>query len=281
MTIQKIQTKKGIRIFQLVFIFKISSETISFTFQPFPQKETIICAFTPKNFSKLQFLLFSFPLKYQQLRRPISEGRTNESRAPAMASLTASVLSQDPSFALSETSTKTQKNPPIFRLKPLKTIMQRTSLKVSNTGAPSGSPGLYSARKFELTAENVDLVLEDIRPYLISDGGNVDVVSVEDGVISLKLQGRLFLFTCLEIYFHCFSFRLLMILCRGNLSIEKHISMIRKRRAMHQGFYFWVLAEVEIVFCSIQACCFLQDACLSIILINLSMNSQKKKEKKP
>ncbi|XP_043726222.1 nifU-like protein 1, chloroplastic [Telopea speciosissima] len=53
----------------------------------------------------------------------------------------------------------------------------------------NGSPGLYSAQSFELTAENVDLVLEDVRPYLIADGGNVDVVSVQDGVISLKLQG--------------------------------------------------------------------------------------------
>ncbi|XP_077218948.1 NFU domain protein 1 [Tasmannia lanceolata] len=53
----------------------------------------------------------------------------------------------------------------------------------------SSSPGLYSAQILELTAENVNLVLEDVRPYLISDGGNVDVVSVEDGVISLKLQG--------------------------------------------------------------------------------------------
>ncbi|KAF8387609.1 hypothetical protein HHK36_026262 [Tetracentron sinense] len=54
---------------------------------------------------------------------------------------------------------------------------------------PTGSPGLYSAKTFELTAENVDFVLEDVRPYLISDGGNVDVVSVEHGIISLKLQG--------------------------------------------------------------------------------------------
>ncbi|CAN4112720.1 unnamed protein product [Withania somnifera] len=52
-----------------------------------------------------------------------------------------------------------------------------------------GSPGLYSAKQFELTPENVDMVLEDVRPYLISDGGNVDVVSVEDGVVSLQLQG--------------------------------------------------------------------------------------------
>ncbi|XP_024982138.1 nifU-like protein 1, chloroplastic [Cynara cardunculus var. scolymus] len=49
--------------------------------------------------------------------------------------------------------------------------------------------GLYSAQQFELTPQNVDTVLDDVRPYLIADGGNVDVVSVEDGVVSLKLQG--------------------------------------------------------------------------------------------
>ncbi|XP_031274115.1 nifU-like protein 1, chloroplastic [Pistacia vera] len=53
----------------------------------------------------------------------------------------------------------------------------------------ASSPGLYSAHKFDLTPQNVDLVLEDVRPYLIADGGNVDVVSVDDGVVSLKLQG--------------------------------------------------------------------------------------------
>ncbi|XP_078160248.1 NFU domain protein 1 isoform X1 [Carex rostrata] len=49
--------------------------------------------------------------------------------------------------------------------------------------------GLYTAKVYDLTVENVDRVLDDVRPYLISDGGNVDVVSVEDGIISLKLQG--------------------------------------------------------------------------------------------
>ncbi|XP_030549454.1 nifU-like protein 1, chloroplastic [Rhodamnia argentea] len=81
----------------------------------------------------------------------------------------------------------------------------KTPLRASSSSAPAGSssssssasppppppppPGLYSAQKFELTAGNVDLVLEDVRPYLIADGGNVDVVSVEDGVVSLRLQG--------------------------------------------------------------------------------------------
>ncbi|XP_014495311.1 nifU-like protein 1, chloroplastic [Vigna radiata var. radiata] len=62
-------------------------------------------------------------------------------------------------------------------------------LSSPNQNHNQSSPGLYSAKKFELTASNVDLVLEDVRPYLIADGGNVDVVSVEDGVVSLRLQG--------------------------------------------------------------------------------------------
>ncbi|PIN15556.1 hypothetical protein CDL12_11799 [Handroanthus impetiginosus] len=53
----------------------------------------------------------------------------------------------------------------------------------------ASAPGLYSAEQFELTVENVDKVLDNVRPYLIADGGNVDVVSVDGGVVSLKLQG--------------------------------------------------------------------------------------------
>lgn len=53
----------------------------------------------------------------------------------------------------------------------------------------ASASGLYSAEQLDLTVENVDKVLENVRPYLISDGGNVDVVSVEDGVVSLRLQG--------------------------------------------------------------------------------------------
>lgn len=68
--------------------------------------------------------------------------------------------------------------------------LQRSNGITASAG--SGSPaGLYSAQELELelSPQNVDTVLEEVRPYLIADGGNVDVVSVEDGVISLKLQG--------------------------------------------------------------------------------------------
>ncbi|KAI5061793.1 hypothetical protein GOP47_0022332 [Adiantum capillus-veneris] len=59
----------------------------------------------------------------------------------------------------------------------------------NNKEGSSVANGLYSADTFELSVENVDMVLNDVRPYLISDGGNVEVVSVDNGIVSLRLQG--------------------------------------------------------------------------------------------
>lgn len=39
-----------------------------------------------------------------------------------------------------------------------------------------------------MTPENVDRVLDEVRPFLIADGGNVEVVDVTDGLVSLRLQ---------------------------------------------------------------------------------------------
>jgi Fe-S cluster biogenesis protein NfuA len=41
----------------------------------------------------------------------------------------------------------------------------------------------------ELTSENVETVLDEMRPYLISDGGNVELVEVEGPIVKLRLQG--------------------------------------------------------------------------------------------
>lgn len=43
--------------------------------------------------------------------------------------------------------------------------------------------------KLALTQENVEKVLEELRPYLMADGGNVDLVDIEGPVVKLKLQG--------------------------------------------------------------------------------------------
>lgn len=40
-----------------------------------------------------------------------------------------------------------------------------------------------------LTAENVESVLDEIRPYLIADGGNVVLHEIDGNVVRLKLQG--------------------------------------------------------------------------------------------
>jgi len=41
----------------------------------------------------------------------------------------------------------------------------------------------------ELTIENVETVLDEMRPYLMSDGGNVELVELDGPVVKLRLQG--------------------------------------------------------------------------------------------
>jgi Fe-S cluster biogenesis protein NfuA len=40
-----------------------------------------------------------------------------------------------------------------------------------------------------LTPENVENVLDDLRPYLMSDGGNVELVEIDGPIVKLRLQG--------------------------------------------------------------------------------------------
>ncbi|MFB2878606.1 MULTISPECIES: NifU family protein [Floridanema] len=41
----------------------------------------------------------------------------------------------------------------------------------------------------ELTLDNVETVLDELRPYLMADGGNVEVVELDGPVVKLRLQG--------------------------------------------------------------------------------------------
>ncbi|KAK9202002.1 hypothetical protein WN944_017211 [Citrus x changshan-huyou] len=115
----------------------------------------------------------------------------------ACLSLTAATrISKTPTISSkSQFPTKFNERLQFISIKPKNSVLRKsgsheTAIRASNPSAPAGSsPGLYSAHQFDLTAKNVDLVLEDVRPYLIADGGNIDVVSVEDGVVSVKLQG--------------------------------------------------------------------------------------------
>lgn len=46
-----------------------------------------------------------------------------------------------------------------------------------------------SAVELPLTAENVECVLDEVRPYLMADGGNVALHEIDGNVVRLKLQG--------------------------------------------------------------------------------------------
>ena len=40
-----------------------------------------------------------------------------------------------------------------------------------------------------LTKDNVENVLDELRPYLMADGGNVELVDIEGPIVKLRLQG--------------------------------------------------------------------------------------------
>ncbi|CAD7698767.1 unnamed protein product [Ostreobium quekettii] len=46
-----------------------------------------------------------------------------------------------------------------------------------------------ASQRAELTVENVDAALDEVRPYLISDGGNIEVAGVQGGTVLVRLQG--------------------------------------------------------------------------------------------
>lgn len=39
------------------------------------------------------------------------------------------------------------------------------------------------------TLENVEKALDEIRPFLISDGGNIKLLSIENAVVKVQLEG--------------------------------------------------------------------------------------------
>jgi Fe-S cluster biogenesis protein NfuA len=41
----------------------------------------------------------------------------------------------------------------------------------------------------ELTPVNVEQVLDELRPYLMADGGNVELVEIDGPIVKLRLQG--------------------------------------------------------------------------------------------
>ena len=46
-----------------------------------------------------------------------------------------------------------------------------------------------STETMALTNENVEAVLDELRPFLMADGGNVEIVEIDGPVVKVRLQG--------------------------------------------------------------------------------------------
>ena len=46
-----------------------------------------------------------------------------------------------------------------------------------------------STETMPLTSENVEKGLDELRPFLMADGGNVEVVEIDGPVVKVRLQG--------------------------------------------------------------------------------------------
>ena len=60
------------------------------------------------------------------------------------------------------------------------------------TGAtPSNTASASSAHAdpHALTLDNVERTLDELRPYLMADGGNVEVVEIDGPIVKVRLQG--------------------------------------------------------------------------------------------
>ncbi|KAK9167705.1 hypothetical protein Scep_002896 [Stephania cephalantha] len=61
--------------------------------------------------------------------------------------------------------------------------------RISTRGVIKAVATPDSAVELPLTAENVESVLDEVRPYLMADGGNVALHEIDGNVVRLKLQG--------------------------------------------------------------------------------------------
>jgi Fe-S cluster biogenesis protein NfuA len=62
-----------------------------------------------------------------------------------------------------------------------------TEATVTSDATPATTPDATDPHA--LTIDNVERTLDELRPYLMADGGNVEVVEIEGPIVKVRLQG--------------------------------------------------------------------------------------------
>uniref|UniRef100_A0A9I9CI88 NIF system FeS cluster assembly NifU C-terminal domain-containing protein n=1 Tax=Cucumis melo TaxID=3656 RepID=A0A9I9CI88_CUCME len=102
---------------------------------------------------------------------------------PALSSIQSKLYS-DTSFRVS-TRTKTEHSTDRKAQKHFEVISDNSSIKIVSNNRNVISPSCV----LPLTEENVEKVLDEVRPSLMADGGNVALHEIDGLVVILKLQG--------------------------------------------------------------------------------------------
>ena len=68
---------------------------------------------------------------------------------------------------------------------PLPMLVSRSNAVMTSSTSPEAAASDSRA----LTLENVERTLDELRPYLMADGGNVEVVEIDGPVVKVRLQG--------------------------------------------------------------------------------------------
>jgi Fe-S cluster biogenesis protein NfuA len=64
-----------------------------------------------------------------------------------------------------------------------------TPLATDTASTASAASDAATADPRALTIPNVERVLDELRPYLMADGGNVEIVEIDGPVVKVRLQG--------------------------------------------------------------------------------------------
>ncbi|MCX5947619.1 MAG: NifU family protein [Cyanobacteria bacterium] len=62
-------------------------------------------------------------------------------------------------------------------------------MTTAETTASQSPASAEAADPRALTLENVERALDELRPYLMADGGNVEVVEIDGPIVKVRLQG--------------------------------------------------------------------------------------------
>ncbi len=71
-------------------------------------------------------------------------------------------------------------------------MQSMTSAQTAATDGPASTEATATAEVSDsraLTLENVERALDELRPYLMADGGNVEVVEIDGPIVKVRLQG--------------------------------------------------------------------------------------------